>query len=66
MFNGDTMNNITHLKGFIESINDDTICVFSKKDNCRYLFKITDIPNSKTFDKVDLLIIPARDRKAHV
>lgn len=60
MFNGDIMNNITHLKGFIESINDDTICVFSKKDNCRYLFKITDIPNSKTFDKVDLLIIPAK------
>lgn len=60
MFNGDTMNNITHLKGFIESLDDETICVFSKKDNSKYLFKTTDVPNAKLFDKVDLLIIPAK------
>lgn len=51
------MNNLLHLKGFIESIDCERITVISSKDEKRYYFRPEDFPNAVEGEKTDLLVM---------
>lgn len=54
------MNNLTKIKGTVDSIENDVVTISSSKDSTEYYFHSQDLPNSFIGEKVNLLILPAR------
>ena len=51
------MNNLLHLKGQIESVDNERITIVSSKDKKKFYFYPEDLPNAEESEKADLLIM---------